>query len=163
MTDTPAQAVAESVDASALSRLVGDLADAVVICDPDGIIVLWNGAASRLFGWSAEQVVGTCLDVIIPERLRQRHWRGYRKVMASGHTDYGDRLLEVPALHRDGRTLSIAFTVSLLRRTPTDPIVGIAAVIRDETERWKERRRLREEVARLREASPATRGPHSLA
>jgi PAS domain S-box-containing protein len=162
MTDSP-QDLDGSIDASALGRLIEDLADAVVICDPDGIIVLWNGAARRLFGWSAEEVLGTCLDVIIPERLRERHWRGYRTVMATGHTDYGDRLLEVPALHRDGRTLSIAFTVSLLRQSPTDRIVGIAAVIRDETERWQERRRLREEVARLRGVSPANRGPHQLA
>jgi len=69
--------------------------------------------------------------------------------MATGHTSYGDRLLEVPALHRDGRNLSIAFTVTLLRRTAADEPYAIAAILRDDTERWQESRRLRAEVAAL--------------
>ena len=100
-----------------LAELVRTLADAVVIADGDGTIVLWNDAAERLFGWPAADAVGKSLDIIIPERQRDRHWTGYRQTMATGHTDYGDRLLEVPALHRDGHRLSIAFTVTLLKRS----------------------------------------------
>ena len=115
--------------------------------------MLWNDAAVRLFGWSADDAIGQSLDIIIPERQQARHWAGYRRVMATGHTDYSDRLLEVPALHHDGRRLSIAFTVSLLRRRGFSAPIGIAAVIRDDTVRWQERRRLREEVAQLRGAA----------
>lgn len=136
-----------------LARLVRDLADAMIICNPDGTIVFWNTAATRVFGWPADQVVGTSLDVIIPERLRDRHWRGYHNVMVTAHTSYGDRLLEVPALHRDGQTLSIAFTVSLLRASDEGPVLGIAALIRDDTERWQERRRLGQELDGLRTSS----------
>jgi hypothetical protein len=79
------------------------------------------------------EVAGRSLDLIIPQRLRARHAAGYRTVMAIGHTEYASRLLQVPAVHRDGHTFSIAFTVTLLhpvgQRTPT----GIAAVIRDDT------------------------------
>jgi PAS domain S-box-containing protein len=121
----------------------------VVIADAQGIVTFWNDAATRLFGWDANEVVGRSLDVIIPERLRARHWAGYRETMSTGHTDYADRLLEVPALHRDGRALSIAFTVSLLRDDDGTP-TAIAAVLRDETERWRERRRVLAEVAALR-------------
>jgi hypothetical protein len=84
------------------------------------------------------------MDLIIPERLRGRHWDGYRRVMESGHTDYGGRLLEVPALRRDGRPLSVAFTVSLLTQPGQTQPDGIAAVLRDDTERFQERRRLRQ-------------------
>jgi PAS domain S-box-containing protein len=140
---------ASSVDDHVLGRLVRDLADAVVIADADGTIVFWNEAATRIFGWSGQEAVGRSLDLIIPEPQRARHWAGYRTVMATGHTKYGDRLLEVPALHRDGRRLSIAFTVSLLRPPGLSAPIGIAAVVRDDTERWQERRRLREELARL--------------
>ena len=142
----------QPVQDEVLARLVRDLADAVIICDPDGTIVFWNTAATRVFGWPAEQVVGASLDVIIPERLRDRHWEGYHRVMRTGETSYGDRLLEVPALHRDGQTLSIAFTVSLLRASDGGPVLGIAALIRDDTERWQERRRLNEELDHLRAA-----------
>jgi PAS domain S-box-containing protein len=136
-----------------LADLVRELADAVVIADADGVITFWNAAATRLFGWEATDAIGTSLDLIIPERLRQRHWEGYRRVMATGRTDYGDRLLEVPALHRDGRPLSIAFTVTLLHRADGRGPRAIAAVIRDDTERWQERRRLRNELAELRAAT----------
>jgi PAS domain S-box-containing protein len=141
------------IDDEHLAELVRTLADAVVIADGDGTIVLWNDAAERLFGWPAADAVGESLDVIIPERQRDRHWTGYRQTMATGHTDYGDRLLEVPALHRDGQRLSIAFTVTLLKRSGEKVPFGIAAVIRDETARWQERRRLNEELALLRAAT----------
>jgi PAS domain S-box-containing protein len=133
-----------------LAQLVRVAADAVVIADPEGTITFWNDAATRLFGWSSAEAVGASLDLIVPERQRERHNAGYRRVMATGHTSYGDRLLEVPARHRDGRRLSIAFTVSLLCRPGTTVPYAIAAVLRDDTEGWQERRRLREELATLR-------------
>lgn len=141
-----------------LADLVRNLADGVIICDPEGRIVLWNDAATRIFGWEATEAVGASLDLIIPERLRDRHWRGYRTVMATGTTSYADRLLEVPALHRDAHTISIAFTVSLVRHEDGTP-KAIAAVVRDDTARWQERRALRSELARLRGASPRPAGP----
>src|SRR5690606_2278649 len=81
------------------------------------------------------------LDLIIPERLRARHWAGYRQTMATGHTSYGDRLLEVPALHRDGRTLSIAFTVSMMHDADGCTPTALASVLRDDSERLPSRRR----------------------
>lgn len=142
----------EVVTDKVLADLVRELADAVVIADGAGDIVFWNDAATRLFGWSAREARGRNLDLIIPERLRARHLVGYRTTMLTGHTRYADRVLEVPALHRDGRTLSIAFTVSLLRDPHAGTVRAIAAILRDDTERWHERRRLRTEVAELRSA-----------
>jgi PAS domain S-box-containing protein len=132
-----------------LVQLVHGLADAVVIAGVDGTITFWNEAAGRLFGWTAAEAIGQTLDLIVPERMRERHWAGYHQVMASGHTAYGDRLLEVPAVHRDGRRLSIAFTVTLLHEGGDSRPCAIAAVLRDDTARWQERRQLREEIARL--------------
>ncbi|MCB1003629.1 MAG: PAS domain S-box protein [Acidimicrobiales bacterium] len=140
----------------ALAELLRQLADAIVIADADGTITFWNDAATRLFGWPAHEALGRSLDLIIPERLRDRHWTGYRQTMATGHTSYGDRLLEVPALHRDGRTLSIAFTVSLMHEADGGTPTAIAAVLRDDTEHWQERRRLRAELTALRDGD-ATR------
>lgn len=121
-----------------LAHLVHELADAVIICDPDGRITLWNSAAERIFGWTSNEALGQSLDIIIPERLRKRHWDGYFDVMRTGTTSYAERLLEVPALHRDGSTISIAFTVSLLRTEGSTRPRGIAAVIRDDTDRRRE-------------------------
>jgi PAS domain S-box-containing protein len=140
-----------------LATLVRELADAVVIADIEGTITFWNDAATRLLGWSTDEAIGSSLDLIIPERLRTRHWAGYRETMATGHTTYGDRLLEVPALHRDGRTLSIAFTVTLVRDPDGGKPTGIAAVLRDDTERWEERRRLRADLQAARSSAEAGR------
>ena len=129
-------------------QLVDALGDAVIICDHGGVIRLWNGAAERLFGFTPAEALGSSLDLIIPERLRERHWAGFTRTMATGQTRYQHDVLRVPAMHKDGRTLSIAFTVGLLlaaQRTVT----GLVAVIRDETKRFAEERDLRKRLAEL--------------
>src|SRR5688500_4957194 len=110
-----------------LANLVRDLADAVVIADADGTITFWNGAATELFGWPEAEALGQTLDRISLERHRSRRWDGYRRVMESGVTEYAGRLLEVPALHRDGRRLSVAFTVTLVQPGESQIPTAIAA------------------------------------
>jgi PAS domain S-box-containing protein len=122
--------------------------DAIIAADTDGSIVLWNPAAERMFGYTESEALGQSLDLVIPERLRDRHWEGYRQVMQTGQTRYSSEVLRVPAVHKDGRTLSIAFTVAL-QDTPDKQSRVIAAVIRDETSRWKEERALRQRLAEL--------------
>lgn len=129
-------------------QLVEGAGDAIMVCDAAGAIVLWNPAAERIFGFTEAEALGRSLDLIIPERQRQRHWDGYHKTMDTGITKYGADLLRVPALHKDGRTLSIAFTVSMLF-SPQREVSGIVAIVRDETARFAEERKLR---ARLLEA-----------
>lgn len=151
-------------DEAASAQLMRDLAEAVVIADPTGTIVFWNRAATNLFGWSENEAVGNSLDLIIPERLRTRHWDGYRRVMETGHTDYGTRLLEVPAVHQDGHILSIAFTVTLLTQKGEQRPDAITAVLRDDTARRHELLALRDRVADLEaviEASGARDGRSS--
>jgi PAS domain S-box-containing protein len=141
--------------------VVREAPEAIVVCDPSGTIVLWNGGAERIFGYLASEALGENLDLIIPEKQRARHWAGYEKTMATGETKYGDALLKVPASHRDGRRLSIEFSVALLRSADEngdeDKIAGIAAVIRDASERWAVDRelklRLNEAERKLRELS----------
>ena len=135
-------------------ELIQAMGDAVVVSDPDNVIVLWNPAATRIFGFTEAEALGQPLDLIIPERLRKRHNEGYEKTMATGQTRYGTSLLKVPALHKDGRSLSIAFTVALL--TGADgKVTGIAAVIRDETARFEEERALKRRLAELEAAAKA--------
>lgn len=96
------------------AQLVSAIGDAIVISDASGAITLWNPAAERMFGFTEAEALGKSLDLIIPERLRGRHWDGYQKTMASGQTRYGNDVLRVPAIDSQGRSLSIAFTVALL-------------------------------------------------
>ncbi len=129
-------------------QLVQSMGDAVVVTDGKGDIVLWNAAATRIFGFSEAEALGQSLDIIISERQRGRHWDGYEKTMSSGQTRYGTTLLRVPALHKDGHTLSIAFTVALLKGAQGE-VEGVAAVIRDETSRFQDERALRKRITEL--------------
>ena len=131
-----------------LSQLVACVGDAIIVVDDHEKIVLWNAAATRIFGYSEDEALGNSLDLIIPERHRQRHNEGCRKSMDTGITRYGSSLLKVPALHQSGSMLSIAFTVGMLF-DENQKVNGIAAVIRDETERFAEERALKKRISEL--------------
>jgi len=134
-------------------QLIEGCADAIVYADADGSIRFWNAAATRVFGFAAHEALGESLDLIIPERLRPRHWQGYREVMQGRPSRYGaGELLAVPARHKDGRQLSIEFTI-LPFHDAAGALVGIAAVLRDVTKRFEEVRALRRELAALKAPS----------
>ena len=136
-------------------QLIASIGDAVIVSDATGAIVLWNAGAERMFGHTETEALGKTLDIITPERLRKRHWEGYDKSMATGTTKYGNDLLRVPAIHKDGRTMSIAFTVAMLFE-PDGKVGSIVAIIRDETTRFAEDRALRKRITEL-EAQVAAR------
>ena len=140
-----------------MKTLVAAMADAVMVCDAKGLITLWNPAAERMFGHTEAEALGQSLDMIIPQRQQQRHWDGYHQTMKTGVTKYGHDLLKVPALHKDGHTLSIAFTVSLLHAADGS-VSGIAAVVRDETARFAQERETRKRITELEAQVAAVAG-----
>lgn len=140
------------LDLNALFDAVGD---AVMVCDANGAVVLWNPACERMFGFTQAEALGQNMDMIIPERLRGRHWEGYHKSMATGITKYGTDVLRVPAVDKQGRSMSIAFTVAMLYKAD-GKVSAIASVVRDETQRFQDERALKKRVAEL-EAQLATK------
>lgn len=130
-----------------LPAFVHAAADAIIAAGADGRIIFWNPAATRIFGFTETEALGQSLDLIIPERFRARHWEGYRQVMETGKTKYAVDVLRVPASAKDGRALSIAFTVTLLDAGDRGRI--ITAIVRDETTRWNEERELKRRLAEL--------------
>jgi PAS domain S-box-containing protein len=132
-----------------LDRKLGDallqsMSDAIISSDSDGRITFWNPGAERIFGFSRSEAIGQSLDLIIPERLRARHWEGYTDVMRTGESRYGHGdLLSVPALRKDGTRLSIEFTIVPLKDV-AGTMVGMVAILRDVTARFEELRALRQ-------------------
>ena len=127
-------------------RLAREAPDAIVYADADGVIRFWNRGAEQIFGWSAEEAVGRSLDLIIPERLRDRHWEGWNKVMETGRSRYAaGELLAVPGMRKDGSRISVEFTI--LPFTAEGSVLGMAAILRDVTRRFEEMQRLRRELA----------------
>ena len=135
-------------NAALYRRIVEGVPDAVVFADREGIIRLWNGGAEAMFGFRADEALGRSLDLIIPEKMRKRHWEGYYKVMETGVTRYGKELLSVPGIRKDGSRVSLEFSVALI---PGDDgsMQGIVAVLRDVTERWMKEKDLKERLTLL--------------
>jgi PAS domain S-box-containing protein len=136
-------------------RIVEGAADAVLFTDREGVIRIWNAGAERIFGWTAAEALGNSMDLIIPDRLRPRHWQNWDRVMETGQTRYATEVLAVPALRKDGAPLSIEFTIQLVRDSE-GRILGPAAVIRDVTARFQREKELRAKVKEL-EAKLAAR------
>jgi PAS domain S-box-containing protein len=129
--------------------------DAVIYSDREGLIRLWNTGAERMFGYSKPEALGRSLDLIIPESLRNRHWEGYRKVMAAGASRYESDLLAVPALKKDGSRISVEFTLVPVQ-DEGGRLRGIAAIIRDVTGRWNREKATRQRLAQLEEQCRAS-------
>jgi PAS domain S-box-containing protein len=136
-------------------RLAREAPDAIIYADSQGVIRFWNHAAERIFDFAEAEALGQSLDLIIPERLRARHWAGYTATMQSGTTRYGaGEILAVPAVRKDGRRISIEFTILPLRNE-AGQMTGIAAILRDVTTRFEEMQALRKKLAEQPAPQPA--------
>src|SRR5436190_3625089 len=131
-------------------RLILDNAhDAFVAMSADGIITEWNDQAEITFGWPRAEAVGRVLsETVIPPQFREAHQRGLARFLATGEGPVLNRVLQAPALRRDGREFPAEITIGPVR-------VGeqylFAAFIRDVTER----KRAEEELRRAKEAAEA--------
>lgn len=129
--------------------IVANAPEAVIVADLDGRIQVWNGGAESIFGYSAQEALGQKLDLIIPEKLRARHWEGWNRVVETGVTRYsGSDLLAVPATHKDGHRLSIEFSIALLR-DEAGKLTAFSTVMREVSERRNADLALRKQVAEL--------------
>lgn len=136
-------------------QIIEQAPDAILFADRQGLIRIWNAAATALFGYSEAQALGQSLDLIIPEKLRARHWEGYHRVMSTGETHYGSKMLAVPALRQNGSQLSSEFSIVMLR-DPAGQVLGVAAIMRDVSERFAHEKALKARVAALEaERNPA--------
>lgn len=128
--------------------------DAIIFADRDGTIRVWNRGAETLFGYSAAEVLGDSLDVIIPERLRSAHWEAFRRAIDTRQTKYGDRVLTTRSVHKNGTKLYVDLSFGLVN-DEAGAVVGAFAIGRDCTARYLADAALRARVAEL-ENRPAT-------
>ncbi|MEO6946764.1 MAG: PAS domain-containing protein [Nitrobacter sp.] len=129
------------------NALLQSTADAVIVTNLDGAITVWNAGAVRIFGHTVSEATDRSLDLIIPENQRARHWAGFREVMRTGQSRYSDGdILAVPALHKDGRRISLEFTIAPVKDA-AGRITGLVSVLRDVTARFDEIRELRRKAA----------------
>ena len=125
--------------------------DAFVSIDEHGVITDWNPQAQATFGWSREEAVGRDLgDTIVPAAHREAHRRGIERFLRTGEQRVLGRLVELTAVHRDGREFPVELTISPLR---TERGYVFNAFVRDITQRTRTREQLALAHAQAVEAS----------
>ncbi len=125
---------APQTDSPLAERVLACMMEAVIHADRQGLIALWNPAAETMFGFSTAEAIGQSLDLIIPERLREAHWRGFHAAIASGRTRLNGRPTVTRALHKSGATLYVEMSFAMVCATSGE-VIGSVAVARDATER----------------------------
>ena len=105
---------------------------AVIFASPSGVIQYWNSAMTDLFGFRQDEALGNTLDLIVPPDYRERHWIGYRAAMdaADGMVDHGS--YNVPALHRDGRTIRVEVHLNVIHNSRGRVVGAFSAFSQDE-------------------------------
>ena len=125
---------APQTDSPLAERVLACMMEAVIHADRQGLIALWNPAAETMFGFSTAEAIGQSLDIIIPERLREAHWRGFHAAIASGRTRLNGRPTVTRALHKSSATLYVEMSFAMVCATSGE-VIGSVAVARDATER----------------------------
>ncbi|MBI1910538.1 MAG: PAS domain S-box protein [Deltaproteobacteria bacterium] len=108
--------------------------DAIITADQSGVVVLWNPAAEKIFGYKQNEIVGMKVDMLVPEEYRELHRKGLERFLSTGESMLIGKIKEVEGLRKDGSKVSIEMSLS------AQNIKGkwvFTAVIRDITERRK--------------------------
>ena len=110
--------------------IIEQAAEAIVYANREGVIERWNAAAAAMFGFSAAEAIGQSLDLMIPEHLRQAHWRGFDAAMASAKSRLGGHPKLTRGLHKSGQKLYVEMSFALVLDDAGSPL-GSVAVARD--------------------------------
>ena len=113
-----------------LAAIVDSSEDAIVSKNLDGVVTSWNAGAERLFGFSAEEMIGQSITQIIPPD-RQEEERGIlRRLRAGEHVDHFDTI----RMTKDGRLIAVSVTISPMSDA-AGTIIGASKIARDITQR----------------------------
>ncbi len=114
--------------------LVESATDAIVVANGRGIIVSWNRAASRLFGYETDEIVGQALTVLMPARYRQAHEKGLARIEATGEGRIIGSVVELHGLRKNGEEFPIELSLATWKTATGSYYSGI---IRDISDRKK--------------------------
>jgi PAS domain S-box-containing protein len=130
---------------SLFSAVVESSNDAIITQLLDGTITGWNGAAERLFGYTAAEVIGKSINIIVPPDRRTEISKVVERI------DRGEpiELYETARVHKDGRSIDVSLSISPIR-TASGKIVGISKAARDITESKRTQKALTQEMEERR-------------
>lgn len=123
------------MDCEKLRDLLEQAPDAIIFADCEGVIHLWNGKATEVFGFTACEAKNHTLDMIIPPGLRNEYWRGFRQATGTGRGQSRERRLTTQALRKDGRPLYVDLCFSVAHDA-AGATTGAIVIVRDVTGRF---------------------------
>ncbi len=134
-----------------VARLIEQSPDATIFADTDGVIRLWNAAATRVFGYEEEAALGASLDIIIPERFRDAHWHGFNRAINNGVGKHVGEALPTRAVRSDGEAIYVEMSFAVVTGA-SGTSLGALAHARDITERFEKERADRKRLQALEAA-----------
>jgi len=117
-----------------LAAIVDSSDDAILSKTLDGIILTWNAAAQRLYGYSPEEIVGRSVSVLVPPDRPQE----VADILAKLRRGEGVEHFESTRVHRDGHLIPVSLTISPIRDA-SGHVVAASTIARDITERHRQR------------------------
>jgi PAS domain S-box-containing protein len=135
-----------------LSALIESADDAIISKTLEGIITSWNAGAERVFGYTADEVIGKPITILIPKDHENEEPAILARLRAGERIEH----YETIRVRKDGRLINISLTVSPIIG-PHGQIIGASKIARDITEQRQARRALDEASERLKLASTAAR------
>ena len=110
-------------------QLITHAPDGIIVIDEHSRIKLWNPRSEVLFGWAAEEVNGVLMgETIIPEKYREMHYAGMKRLLTTGEAHVLNKTIEITAMHKSGNEFHIALTIS---KTTVNNEILFIAFIRD--------------------------------
>jgi PAS domain S-box-containing protein len=119
--------------------------DAIVTIDDAGVIVYVNATVETIFGYTAAELVGRDLTILMPETMRDRHRRGMARYRATGERRLSWRAIELPGLHKDGREIPLEVGFGEFTREDRHYFTGMIRDISDRKRAEQTLRKAREE------------------
>lgn len=130
-----------------LRSIVQSTGDAIILMDAEGNVAFWNLGAEKIFGYTAEEMIGRPVTRIIPERFREAHQRGVRRAAADGRLSRQSTMMELVGLRKNGTEIPLEFSMAAWTTKANFFITGI---MRDISERKRAEAALKESEARFK-------------
>jgi len=114
--------------------------DAIISADPEGLIISWNPAAERIFGYGLDEILGKSVDLLVPHEWRKT----FSELRNAALRKKGSEDVETLLVHKNGRKINVSLTLSPIRDRD-GATTGFSQIVRDITDR----RRLEKEILEI--------------
>lgn len=129
-----------------IRSLVQSATDAIIVADSRGKIILWNQAATSIFGWRPEEVLGKSLTLLMPPRYRKKHLESLERVNKTGKSKIIGKIVELTGLRKNGEEFPLEISLSTWRVNNEPFYSGIIRDISQRKEFEEELKRSNEEL-----------------